>query len=202
MKKRIFILSTCSLLLMVVVVSFGNGFRNFIREKLTGYEEIPTLSTPASGEFKAKISPDETAINYELSYDIGETDPNINRVTQAHIHLGARAFNGGISVFLCTNLAPPPGVPVPPPCPDTSGKVTGTLTAANVLGPVAQGIAPGEFDELVEAIRAGATYANVHTTRFPGGEVRAQLEPNKDSQRHRDHKDDSDQSCDGHGGHR
>jgi CHRD domain len=201
MKKRIFILLTCGLLLMVVVVSFGNDFNNFIREKLTGYEEIPTLSTPASGEFKARISPDETEINYELSYDIEEADPNVNRVTQAHIHLGARAFNGGISVFLCTNLAPPAGVPVPPPCPNTSGKVSGTLTAANVLGPADQGIAAGEFDELVKAIRAGVTYANVHTTRFPGGEFRAQLEPNKNSRHHRDHDDDAGHNRDDHGDH-
>jgi CHRD domain len=198
MKKRIFILLTSGLLLTVVVVSFGNGFSNFIREKLTGYEEIPTLSTPASGEFKARISPDETAINYELSYDIRETDPNVNRVTQAHIHLGARAFNGGISVYLCTNLPPPAGVPVPPPCPNTSGKVSGTLTAANVLGPVDQGIAAGEFNEFVKAIRAGVTYANVHTSRFPGGEFRAQLEPNKNSRHPQDHDDGAGHNRDDH----
>jgi hypothetical protein len=199
MKKRILLI--CCPLLMVAAVSFGNGFRDFIREKLTGYEEIPTLSTPATGEFKARINHEETAIDYELSYDIGEADPNVNRVTQAHIHLGAKAFNGGISVFLCTNLAPPAGVPVPPPCPTNSGKVRGTLTAANVLGPADQGIAAGEFDELVKAIRAGATYANVHTSRFPGGEFRAQLEPKKNSQNHRDHDDDSDHNRDDHGDH-
>jgi CHRD domain len=40
---------------------------------------------------------------------------------------------------------------------------------------VGQGIAAGEFDELVDAIRAGFTYANVHTTAFPPGEIRAQI---------------------------
>jgi CHRD domain-containing protein len=190
MKKRI--LLACSLLLTIVVVSFGHGFRDFIREKLTGYEEIPTLSTPATGDFKAKINRDGTAIDYELSYDIGQPDPTVNSVTQAHIHLGAKAFNGGISVFLCTNLTPPAGVPVPPPCPVTSGKVSGTLTAANVLGPAGQGIAAGEFEELIKAIRAGATYANLHTTRFPGGEIRAQLDPNKNNGHDRDHDDDCD----------
>ena len=42
--------------------------------------------------------------------------------------------------------------------------------------PAAQGIAAGEFNELVAAIRAGATYANVHSTKYEGGEIRAQLD--------------------------
>jgi hypothetical protein len=37
---------------------------------------------------------------------------------------------------------------------------------------------PGEptaFAELVRAIRAGYAYANLHTTRFPSGEIRGQI---------------------------
>jgi CHRD domain len=185
MKKRVLFL--CTLLLMVVVVSFGNGFRDFIREKITGFEEIPTTSTPAKGELKAEINHDETEIKFELSYDIGEADPNINRVTQAHIHLGPRGVNGPVVVFFCSNLAPPAGVPLPAPCPTNSGTVSGTLTAAHVGGGAAdRGLAAGEFDELVKAIRANVTYANIHTTRYPGGEFRAQLEPGKKNHHHRD----------------
>jgi CHRD domain len=63
---------------------------------------------------------------------------------------------GPISVFLCT--------------------ISGTFTAADVTaGASAQGIGTGEYDELVRAIDAGKTYANVHTTTWPGGEIRAQL---------------------------
>jgi hypothetical protein len=150
----------------VAVASWGG---TEIRERLSGYEEIPTLSTPGSAKFEARISRFSDKIEYRLSYRDLETP-----VTQAHIHFGARAFNGGISAFLCTNLGNGPAGT--PECPAQPATVTGTIEPADVVGPDAQGIAPGEFDELVDAIRAGATYANVHTTGRPGGEVRAQLE--------------------------
>ena len=59
--------------------------------------------------------------------------------------------------------------------------MTGTVVPADVIGPAGQGIAAGEFDELVAAIRAGRTYANVHSTKFPPGEIRGQI--NDDNQR-------------------
>ena len=155
-----------------LVMGFTQGFKS-IREFLTGYEEVPSVSTVASAEFRARISDDDTALDYELSYADLE-----GAVTQAHIHFGQRGVNGGISVWLCGNpgpgVVPPAGTPACPPPPAT---VTGTLTAANVVGPAGQGIAAGEFAELVAAIRAGKTYANVHSTKFPGGEVRSQIEP-------------------------
>ena len=64
------------------------------------------------------------------------------------------------------------------PCaagPMMSAGVTGTITPADIIGPAAQGIAPGEFAEVVRAIRNGAVYANVHSTLRPGGEIRGQL---------------------------
>ena len=45
-----------------------------------------------------------------------------------------------------------------------------------MVGPGGQGIAAMEFDELVRAMRAGATYVNLHTTApFQGGEIRGQV---------------------------
>src|SRR5262245_4967279 len=134
---------------------------------LSGYNEVPTLSSPAIADFDAKISRDETMIEYALTYSGFET-----AVQQAHLHLGRRAVNGGIMVFICSNLGNGPAGT--PSCPVTAGTVTGTWTAASVVGPTAQGIAPGEFAELIRAIRAGAAYANVHSAAFPTGEIRDQ----------------------------
>jgi hypothetical protein len=149
----------------VALAQGGNDFK----ERLTGYEEVPALSTSGHGTFRASIRDNRTAIRYRLSYAGLEARP-----LQAHIHLGQRGVNAGVIVFLCDNTgAGPAGTK---PCPAPSGTVTGTLRAADVIGPAAQGIAPGEFGELVRAIRAGATYANVHTEKYQGGEIRAQLD--------------------------
>jgi CHRD domain-containing protein len=143
---------------------------------LSGFNEVPTLSSPASADFHARINKDETEIQYELTYS-GFATP----VLQSHLHLGKRAVNGGIMVFLCSNLGNgPAGTPA---CPTPAGTVTGTLTAAGVVGPAAQGITAGEFAEVVKAIRNGAAYANVHSQAFPGGEVRDQV---RDFRSHRD----------------
>jgi CHRD domain len=65
-----------------------------------------------------------------------------------------------------------------PACPNISGTVTGTVTAADVIGPAGQGVAPGQFEEAITAMRAGSAYANVHTTVYQPGEIRGQVNPN------------------------
>ena len=151
----------------VGAVALAQGGGDF-NGRLTGYQEVPALSTSGHGTFRASIRSGGSAINYRLSYAGLEAKP-----TQAHIHLGQPGVNSGVIVFLCDNTgAGPAGTK---PCPDSPATVQGTLHAANVIGPAAQGIDPGQFGELVRAIRAGATYANVHTEKYPGGEIRTQL---------------------------
>lgn len=141
-----------------------------VHTRLSGYEEVPAASSPGRGEFKAKIDRKAGTIFYELSYRGLQ-----GNVTMAHIHLGQHGVNGGISVWLC-GTATNPGPAGTPVCPaGTEGEINGTLMAANVVGPAAQLIAAGEFDELVDAILAGVTYVNVHTTALPSGEIRGQL---------------------------
>ncbi len=98
MKKKVAIASVMVLLVAVSIVFADGGFRR-IREFLKGFEEVPAVSTVADGEFRARISNDQTQIQWELSYSDLES-----AVQQAHIHLGQKDVNGGISVFLCTNL--------------------------------------------------------------------------------------------------
>ena len=137
-----------------------------IQAELTGYEENLTLSTTGTGSFKAVITNDNEIV-YELKYANLESD-----ITQSHIHFGRPAINGGIAAWLC-GTASNPGPAGTPACEvGRDGTVTGTITAANVVGPAGQGIAPGEFGELVAAIRAHATYVNVHTSVRTGGEIR------------------------------
>lgn len=138
---------------------------------LSSYQENPTLSTPASGTLDVEISKSGDSLDYTLSYQGLATN-----ILFSHIHLGRPAINGGVMAFLCTNNAPPAGVPIPPPCPQGSGTVTGTLTAADIVGTAsAQGVAAGEFQEFVRAVRAEAAYGNLHTSAFTTGEIRGQI---------------------------
>jgi hypothetical protein len=155
-------------LLGVTAAAVAGGGGRDVREHLTGYQETPqTISTTGAGTFRAKVK--DSRIEYRLSYSDLE-----GNVLQSHIHLGAEATTGGISVFLCSNLGNGPAGTQACPGPHT-GMITGTIVPADVIGPSGQGINPGEYAELLRAIRAGATYANVHSSLYPSGEIRAQL---------------------------
>ncbi len=152
----------------------GERKRN-LSARLSGFQEVPAISTTGTGRFRLEIDADAEEMRYTLSWSRLE-----NPALHSHIHFGQRFVAAAISVFLCSNLtepAPPAGTQ---PCPTTlEGRIEGVITPANVIGPAGQGIEPGAFRELVRAILAGHTYVNVHTTRFPGGEIRGQIERGK-----------------------
>lgn len=170
MRKTTF---TCSLLLVFFVLMTTAG-----AQTLQGFyaapkslSEVPAVSSGGAGLFRALLSEDEAAMNYILNYTQTEGE-----VTQAHIHFAQAGVNGGVVLFLCTNLSPPADVPEPPGC-DAGGEVSGILSADNVFGGAAdQGIATGEWEKVIAAMRSGHAYVNIHTDVFPGGELRGQID--------------------------
>ena|SRR5688572_27031906 len=140
----------------------GGRSDNSFKAGLSGNQEVPAISSTGAGEFRASLRND--SLDYSLSYDALEGTTTV----QAHIHIGQKSVNGGVAAFLC-------GGGGKPPCPATSGTVEGTITAADVIGPTGQGVAPGEFAEMIEMMRSGDAYANVHTNKHPGGEIRGQI---------------------------
>jgi hypothetical protein len=181
---RVFVIALTGLL---GTAAAGSSAEEQFHARLTGFREVPANSTVASGEFKAEIIND-TTIAYELTYS-GLEAP----ITQAHIHFGQRFVAAGIALWLCQIpkeplVAPPAANPfdptgLAPTCPqEAQGPTTvkGNLTAANLIGPAGQGILEqnsdraSEFAQILKAIRAGVTYTNVHTSKFPGGEIRGQ----------------------------
>jgi CHRD domain-containing protein len=173
-KRRLFVL-TGILVVGLAVGSFAlagdkplkppkfGGAKTF-SAKLIGYQETPlTLSTAGFGDFRAKLVNDTT-----LRYVLRFTDLEGGNVLFAHVHIGQRGTTGGVMFFLC-------GGGGKPACPNSPGVVEGTVTPANVIGPAGQGVAAGEFDEAIRAMRAGYAYANVHTVTYPTGEIRGQI---------------------------
>jgi hypothetical protein len=153
----------------------GREKRRFaVSAELVGFQEVPALSTTAKGRFRAWVDTVANTIHWKLSYDGLE-----GTVSQAHVHFGQMSVNGGISFFLCSNLGNGPAGTLA--CPAGPAELEGIITPDLVIGPgptataPGQGIEPGAFAEIAAAIREGVAYANVHTSKWPGGEIRGQL---------------------------
>ncbi len=160
MRKLLFVIAATGLLLVALApVAIGDDDNEF-KASLNGYLEVPSISTGARGSFSAQLSGE--TLRYRLTIRDFSENPLF-----AHIHFARPDVNGGVAAFLC-------GGGGKPACP-ANGTVSGTIVAANVVGPAGQGIAPGEFRELIKAMRNGATYANVHSPTYPGGEVRGNI---------------------------
>jgi len=139
-----------------------------VRADLEGFQEVPAVSTVASGRFRAVIDTKANTITWKLNYDGLE-----GAVQQSHVHFGQLSVNGGISFFLCSNLGNGPAGTLT--CPDGPAELTGVITPELVIGPSGTGIEAGAMAEIVAAIRNGTAYANVHSAKWPGGEIRGQL---------------------------
>jgi hypothetical protein len=135
--------------------------------RLSGNEEVPSIATPAAGQFVLNFNPATNTATYSLAYA-----NLVGNVVQSHIHVGQPGVNGGIAIWLCgtPGTAGPVGTPT---CSGTvTGNATGTIDAAKVVGPVGQLVNATELADVVRMLRTGSAYVNVHTTAVPGGEIR------------------------------
>jgi len=140
----------------------------------SGFNEVGGLNAQSGAilsdgraTLELKLNRGDQTLSFTLKYSC-----LASAVTQAHIHFGKVHMAGGVMVFFCSNVAAPPGTQQ---CPANNGTVTGTLSAANVLGPTAQGVPAGDFQAIVDALESDTTYANLHTTAFPAGEIRGEI---------------------------
>ncbi len=142
-----------------------------MRASLSGFNEVPPKATMGSGTFTAKASGGK--IVFALTYS-GLTTPAF----MAHFHFAQPAVNGGIFIWLCGD---PATTPAHKPCPpgNTSQRVTvtGTITAADIRPVPDQNVRPMDMATALRIIEAGDAYVNVHSTKFPGGEIRGQITP-------------------------
>jgi hypothetical protein len=145
----------------VPVYTLGNGPEHF-GTHLSGAEETPAKDTRAQGQAIFQLSEDGS----ELSYQIIVAD--IQNATQSHIHLGAFGQAGPPVLWLYPSA--PPAQLIPGRSQGVLG--SGIATAEDLVGP----LAGQPLSALVEALRAGNAYANVHTAQFPAGEIRGQIE--------------------------
>ena len=143
--------------------------------RLNGFNEVGALNaetgailSDGTGKLDLQLNKNASTATYTLTYS-GLSAP----VTQAHIHFGKVHVPGGVMVFFCTNLNNgPAGTQT---CPAGGGTVTGMWTAASVVGPTPQNVTAGDFNALVDALTSNTAYANIHTTKFPAGEIRGQV---------------------------
>ena len=141
----------------------------------TGFEEVgglnadtgPILSA-GTANLDVKLDRRARTLTYALTYsDLSAA------VTQAHIHFGRAHTAGSVLAFLCTNLDNGPAGT--PGCPPYGGTVSGTITAADIIGIPWQNVDHGDFEAIETILSSDSAYANIHTVKFPTGEIRGQL---------------------------
>lgn len=121
---------------------------------LTGANEVPPSTSTATGQCSFTLSSDGRTLHFLLRVN------NLTNITASHIHLGAVGANGPVVVPLYTG-------------PAKVGPFTGTLAEGDITASTLVGSLQGRtIGELVEDINNGQCYVNVHTTTYPGGEIR------------------------------
>ena len=169
--RNMLAIATATLTLCSISIAKAEQFT----AKFSGFEEIGALG---AGETGAILSSGQATLDLTLDQQkqllaFTLTFSGLTNVTQAHIHFGKRRVAGGIMVFFCSNLPnPPAGTQA---CPASAGTVGGTIPGANVIAVPGQNITAGDFSALTEALLSNTAYGNIHTSKFPAGEIRGQI---------------------------
>jgi hypothetical protein len=147
---------------MAVVGAAVAGLNRNWSTHAKGSLEVPARDTDAQAQAILHLSKDRTELRYKLIAS------NIENVLQSHIHLGGPGVNGPIVLWLYPSAPPAQLIPG-----RSDGVLNeGTATAENLMGP----LAGQPLSALVDALNAGNAYVNVHTTQFPPGEVRGNID--------------------------
>ena len=145
----------------LIAAPAANSQTEHFSASLFGDNEVPPINTAGTADFQMTIG---STITFSLTFSGLSSN-----LIFSHLHFAPTKVAGGVMIFLC-------GGGGQPACPAaTHGTITGTITAANVTGPTNQGIAPGDLNSALEAVRDGVSYANMHTTMFPACEIRGQV---------------------------
>jgi hypothetical protein len=160
MKRSAILTVVLAAMLVASAVSAAAQPRTYVAP-MSSAQEVPANDSLARGQAVFRLSADGTTIDYRLIV------ANIQNVTMAHIHVAPAGANGPVVVWLY------PDAPPPQPIPGRSSGIlaTGTITAANLVGP----LAGADLEDLLALMDAGETYVNVHTEQFPPGEIRGQI---------------------------
>lgn len=173
-KSRVLSITILVLALLAFAGTVSASSSREFEADLAGKFEVPVRATRADGEAEFTLNKKGTELHFELEVD------DLKNVWMAHIHLAPAGTNGPIVVWLFPRTATPPAQAIPG---KFDGKLAkGVIRAADLVGP----LAGQPLSTLVEAIRAGNTYVNVHTNDFvdppntgpgdfPGGEIRGQI---------------------------
>jgi hypothetical protein len=123
---------------------------------LSGAQEVPPVTTAASGKMEATYSTFTKILSYTITWQ-NLTDT----VTAMHIH--GFADPGFAAPPIQNLITPSNGIARP---------------NANVYGKSGSFSGSLFIDEVVikeDNLIAGKTYINIHTSKFPGGEIRGQI---------------------------
>jgi len=149
--------AVCAAFMVVLTASLGFGAINKYSAHLEGKAEVPAVESKAGGDANFTVTADGKEITYVIKVK------NIENVTAAHIHAGKRVEIGKVVAGLFAG-------------PKKEGKfsgelIEGTITRKDLTGP----LAGKTIKDLIDLMKKGDAYVNVHTTTNPGGEIRGEI---------------------------